>query len=173
MPYKDARGSGTCNSLFLFRSPLGKREVGAGMAFPCVWCCRPPGGLGVGSQVGGKEAIGGERQFSEISLCVVPQLGEWCDAEQGCHTFPSFLHSAWGERKKEVSAGLQPGGLVVHLLSRCGAAPKPCQHAWPHHCCGKLGNCRDCFIVLENGDHRKRLLFSKVTLLGAITENGR
>lgn len=30
---------------------------------------------------------------------------------------------------------------VVHM-----AAPKPGQHAWPHHTCGKLGNCRDCLF---------------------------
>lgn len=174
MPYKDAQGSHTCNFLFLLRSPLGAREAGSGMAFPCVWCCRPPRGFGIGSQGGGKEATGGERQFLETSLCVVPQLSEWCDAGPSRLSIILPLCLRREGKKKALQAFSQEAQLcifcqgVVHTT-----APKSCQHAWPHRCCEKLGNCRECFTVLENGAHRKTLLFSKVTLLGAITKNGR
>lgn len=80
----------------------------------------------------GKEAIGGERQFLEISLCVVPQL--LSDVIQSRAVTPSHNSATLLEEggKKCLQAFSQEAWLcifcqsVVHM-----AAPKPCQHAWP------------------------------------------
>lgn len=147
IPYKDAWGSHTCNLLFLFRSPAGVREAGAGMALSCVWWCRPRRGLGAGSRAEGRKQLERKRQFLKPPLAVVPPT-QWVmrDAEQGRHAFPSFCHSvSGGGGKKRL---LQPFSQEARLCIVCPAAVytstlKPCRQAWPHRCCGKFGNCRE------------------------------
>lgn len=94
-----------------------RREVGAGMALPCVWWCRPPRGLEAGSRAKGRKQLGGKKQVLKSSPSAVPQLSEWRVMQSRAGAL--FHHSVTQlqEGGGGASASLQPGGLAMHRLS--------------------------------------------------------
>lgn len=123
-----------------------RREVGAGMALPCVWWCRPPRGLEAGSRAKGRKQLGGKKAgFKVFTIGCPPAQWVTCDAEQGRCAFPSFCHSASGGGGGEPLQAFSQGAwlCIVCQAAVYTAALKPCRQAWPLQCCGKLGNCRE------------------------------
>lgn len=123
-----------------------RREVGAGMALPCVWWCRPPRGLEAGSRAKGRKQLGGKKQVLKSSPSAVPQLSEWrvMQSRAGALFHHSVTQLQGGGGGEPLQAFSQGAWLcIVCQAAVYTAALKPCRQAWPLQCCGKLGNCRE------------------------------
>lgn len=155
-----------------------RREVGAGMALPCVWWCRPPRGLEAGSRAKGRKQLGGKKAgFKVFTIGCPPAQWVTCDAEQGRCAFPSFCHSASGGGGGSLCKPSARGpGYASFVKPQCtpplwNPAGKPGRSSVVE----SLETAERLFVLiaLESGARRKKLLFSRVTLLGVVAKNGR
>lgn len=155
-----------------------RREVGAGMALPCVWWCRPPRGLEAGSRAKGRKQLGGKKQVLKSSPSAVPQLSEWrvMQSRAGAlfhHSVTQLQGGGGGSLCKPSARG---PGYASFVKPQCtpplwNPAGKPGRSSVVE----SLETAERLFVLiaLESGARRKKLLFSRVTLLGVVAKNGR